>query len=113
MGDTVWNIADFRPAPLGWRLVFLNRDTSIRVEPMPGWIILEEREQSMGGDSYLTGDRRITAAMADGAEVFSVDELGDLFWYVLAPDEPEPTQQDGLDEVKRRRQVAALPAHLN
>jgi len=102
-----WRTLDFKPAPPGWRVIYLNPGDR-EVLPMAGWLVQ---------DSYLldlatteeheddTTERRVIAAVctdAEGWTVRAVDDDEDHLWTVLAPGEPEPTQDEEAAERARR-----------
>ncbi|MFF4823130.1 hypothetical protein ACFY20_08845 [Streptomyces sp. NPDC001312] len=90
---------DFRPAPAGWRIVWLT-DSGVDIAPMPGWIVREELECERGRS---TGYRDVVATRVEdhGAEPISLGTDVN-FWYVLGPGEPEPTLEAAAAERERR-----------
>lgn len=93
-----WTEVDFRPAPLGWRLVYLI-DDQVQIVPMPGWLIEEQHEDR--APFTRTGSRRVVAADMDEYAVDSVAGRS-AFWMVLGPEQDEPTPDDITAEITRR-----------
>jgi hypothetical protein len=102
-------VLDFRPAPTGWRLVFLDAAT-MDVEPMPGWLVLQEVEVQTDGTEVPTGWRDVEPGwFADG----TVDPASNCLvplWRVLAPGQDVPTQEEVAAERERLREQAEMMA---
>ena len=117
-----WKTIDFRPAPAGWRVVSLFEDRR-SVLPMPGWLIQErylidahDKVVSEPNDGTYGRERRVAPGITvEGYDwcVQPTDEnMRDLdaTWMVLAPDQPEPSDEERAVEVQRRATVAAKRA---
>ncbi len=107
-------VIDLRPAPAGWRLVYLADDdpAGYVTIPMPGWLIVEEvhydREGGISEDLTPPPGNRwrtILAAGSDGSNLHPAED-DENFWMAIGPGEDEPP---GLlvDEEKARRREAA------
>lgn len=92
MFDYRFRTVDFRPAPPGWRVVFLDGTGRAAITPMPGWLIQEEVEVE-GDEERPTGTRDVVASYVEenGVEPIRGDAY---FWYVLAPGEDGPTPEE-------------------
>ena len=112
--DIDWIDHDFRPAPPGWRLVYLTNlaGTIPYIVDMPGWMVQQRR----GMD-----DRRVVAANIDPAgQLYPAGEgevgptptyEAEQFWGVLSPTDPAPTHKAAvtvLRERQARRQAVTL-----
>lgn len=98
-----WSTVDFRPAPDGWRLVFVNAEFGChRIEHMAGWLIQQRTYNDPNTRRRETCRRVMPAAHGDtwiwGGEVLDADDLaaGDELYAVLAPEQDDPTE----DEIK-------------
>lgn len=102
--DYCMHIIDFRPAPDGWRVLFLDQDENLDIKPMPGWLILGESAHDTTWDlpGTPTGGRMVAAA-AEWKGVLEAAHDDDAFVKVLGPGEPVPSREEALTEVKRRR----------
>ena len=109
-----WNTIDFRPAPPGWRVVYLHpggRD----VVPIAGWLIQERYTQTgnfpddladdLHADEQVCGrQRRVIPGYVSveyGWTVWPIDkyEGGDAeIWHVLPPGAPKPDAADEQNE---------------
>jgi hypothetical protein len=108
-------IIDFRPAPPGWRLVYLMDGTpeGYVTAPMPGWLIQEEvyysRQDTIDDEDTpapANRGRSVTAAGCDGAYLFPA-ESAENFWRVLGPDEDDPLDEQVEEEKASRREAAS------
>ena len=99
-----WRDIDFRPAPPGWRAVYLGTHGTVSTEHIAGWLIQEEESHAQSGRQHPRGDispedrnRRIVAAFhnlqAIAALPVEVDAIGGL-WRILAPGQPDPTAEE-------------------
>ncbi|SNY72897.1 hypothetical protein [Paractinoplanes atraurantiacus] len=117
-----WQTVDFRPAPPGWRVVSLFGDRR-DVLPMPGWLIqerylIDEHGQVVAepGDGVRGRQRRIAPGVTVGAFHWCVEPTDenmpevDSTWMILAPGQPEPSEEDQVAEVQRRTEAAAQRA---
>jgi hypothetical protein len=102
-----YRTADFRPAPDGWRIVYLLTDGTIEYEPMPGWLIREEVEYDSNTfeDIAVTGHRTVVAAQLVDCTLIPADDHSS-FWHVLGPGQPDPTPEEAAAEQARRRKPA-------
>ncbi|WP_435589792.1 hypothetical protein [Micromonospora aurantiaca (nom. illeg.)] len=112
---TRWNDIDFRPAPPGWRAVFVDpaeADTQVEIVPIPGWLIQE--------DLHDARSRRVVAAaqFEGNPHLVDVDDGGDdprdpgTFWKILPPGAAEPTTAEVVarrDYLRRIRQPKPPP----
>ena len=105
---------DFRPAPSGWRLVYLADDdpAGYATVPMPGWLVLEEVNSDKNGDldtqrTLPPGDRwrTVVVAASDGANLYPADDA-ENFWMALGPGESEPPAQLVKEEKASRSEAA-------
>lgn len=93
-----WITVDFRPAPAGYRLAYLDAQEDppvLTIEPMPGWLVEEHQvRHSIGDDWRSTDERRAVAAEHGwwGPEVEASSH--ELLWRVLFPGEPDPTPEE-------------------
>lgn len=99
-----WITIDFKPAPAGWRVVYLNdaddhTGRHILVQPMPGWLI----ERSTTRPNSV----RVVATYMDFAEPIPVDTIGN-YWRTIGPDERVPTMDDAFEEWRDRNPDAEL-----
>jgi hypothetical protein len=125
MSGNWWNTIDFRPAPPGWRVVFL-WDKQREVLPIAGWLIQERYSQgsqdpyplsdALGDDEKVFGRRRRviagTAVKGYGWVVQAIDDnLDDVadVWRILGPGEPEATDEEEKEE--RAARAAKKPAN--
>ena len=126
MSETHWRIADFRPATDGWRLVSLSDSAPwYRVWQLVGWVI-EEEIADRDGFGYRQPteelERRIVAARCEEGQITPIADyewLEGSAWFVLGPDQPEPSAAEAKEEwgdrelrrLKRiaRRKAAASP----
>jgi hypothetical protein len=117
-----WQTVDFRPAPPGWRVVSLFGDRR-DVLPMAGWLIQEryllddnDKVVPEPDDSVRSRERRIApGVMVEGygwCVVPSDENMPEVdnTWMVLAPDQPEPSEEEQTAEVQRRAELAAQRA---
>jgi hypothetical protein len=99
-----WRDIDFRPAPPGWRAVYIDVDGNARTEHVAGWLIQEEEFYGQTGRKHPRGDtqmedrdRRVVPAFhyADefGVTLVGVDVVRGL-WRILAPGQPDPTSEE-------------------
>jgi hypothetical protein len=99
-----WRDIDFRPAPPGWRAVYLGSEGDVRIEYLAGWLIQEEELYGHSGRKHPREDtrpedrdRRVTpafhAAAQFGAELVEVESVEGL-WRILPPGEPDPTAEE-------------------
>lgn len=105
-----WRIADFRPAPPGWRAIFLDGDQGWISWALPGWIIEEKWEQPFGDAPHPTGEKRIEAALTiDGSGVAPIKGgcFTDDFWDVRGPGDSDPTPEEEAEERAARARIAA------
>ncbi len=51
-----WRDIDFRPAPPGWRAVYLEADGTVSTEHIAGWLIQEEESHAQSGRQHPRGD---------------------------------------------------------
>lgn len=96
-------IIDFRPAPDGWRIIYLLNDASLHISPLPGWLITEQIEYDTRTmeDVGDRGTRSVIAAVATENELLPVCMDGP-FWCVLGPGQVDPTTQETAKELERR-----------
>jgi len=100
-----WNTIDFRPAPPGWRAIYLHPGER-EVVPIAGWLIQERYTQhgqspprlvdTLNEDEQVFGrQRRVIPGFVsiDGdwtVRPIDMYDNGTDVWYVLAPGDPEP-----------------------
>ncbi len=125
MRDTTygWEDWDFRPAPAGWRVVYLEDEDEPgwMSEPMPGWLVQYEYEfsrrsfESVDERPLTERPRRIVAAVIEDYWLSAADTVSN-FWMVLGPGAPDPTaeqaraEREQRAERKRRAERAAIRA---
>lgn len=113
-----WNTIDFHPAPPGWRVVYLYPQIR-QTFPIAGWLIQDRYTQGvvdpypvsidLDSEEQVLGRRRrvipgIVTEVYDWA-VQAIDdnhEDNDNIWKVLAPGEPDPTDEEEQAERARR-----------
>lgn len=106
---------DFRPAPTGWRIVWLSAlEAGYSTSPLPGWLIQEEVARDELTDHPLdTPDERdryvMPAFLRDGFVPESVEGIPE-FWYVIGPGEPPPTDEEVAAERAARAHRAQSKA---
>lgn len=101
---TDYRTLGFQPAPPGWRTVWLD-DQGIHIYPMPGWITQTEAEYDGFSHEYLrdTDYRNTVATRVEDYGVEPIRVSDGHFWFVLGPDEPEPTKEEAAAERARRK----------
>lgn len=104
MADTTTRQIGFAPVAVpGWRITFIDVDNdkqSYSVKPLAGWCTVEYIED---GKAILTGT--LAAYCTETGHVFEVEEEDDYAWKVLGPGEPDPTEDQIIDELVRRRRI--------
>lgn len=96
--------ADFRPAPEGWRTVWITQQ-GMTIAPMPGWIIREEYEfDTPNSDGRSTGSRDVVAGRLEEYGVEPIDFTDKSFWFILGPGEAEPGDAEVAAEIRRRQE---------
>jgi hypothetical protein len=99
-----WRDIDFRPAPPGWRAVYLDTHGTVSTEHIAGWLIQEEVSHAQSGRLHPRGDisaedrnRRVVPAFHDvqasGAVLVGIDVIAGP-WRILAPGQPDPTAEE-------------------
>ena len=97
-GET-WRTIDFRSAPKGWRIAYLEDDGGMYFEPLAGWLIQEYvdyerdgRRTSYGHDG-VTAENRPRRVVAAGASrrVVAASTEAIHYWRVFGPGE-QPTE---------------------
>lgn len=96
MTDEQWRTFDFKPAPIGWRVVFAGKATAYvpEVRSMPGWLMQARR---LGPVIHHEREVRIVPAVVAQGEVVHVEEAEGVygpFRVVLAPADSEPGLTD-------------------
>lgn len=112
-----WQTVDFRPAPPGWRVVALFGDRR-DVLPMPGWLIQEryllddnDKVVPEPDDGIRGRQRRIAPGLTVEGYNWCVEPSDentpdvDNTWMVLAPDQPEPSEEEQTAEVRPLRNI--------
>ncbi len=100
-----WEDWDFRPAPAGWRVVYLtdSDEPGWESEPMPGWLVQYEYEfsrrsfESVDERPLAERPRRVVAAVIEGHWLTAADTVSN-FWCVLGPGAPDPTPEQAREE---------------
>jgi hypothetical protein len=106
-----WRTLDFKPAPPGWRVVYLNSDKR-QVVPMAGWIVQELYLLDIDADQahdVESPERRVFPGVcldAYGWEVEPVDSDASLLWMILGPGQTEPGEEEEAEERARRAEDA-------
>lgn len=93
-----WRTVDFRPAPPGWRAVYLPPGQPTYQHAMPGWLV-----QATDDGRY-----RVTAGALALQDVTPVPAAGEDFWLLLSPEEGDPPPEMQLAERRRRGELVAL-----
>ncbi len=110
-----WLDHDFRPAPPGWRVAHVSEidiegyTNGLFIAPLPGWLVQVENrfdERTGWNDDdqppRAQRERRIIAASHSGSQLEAIDYQYESFWYVLSPDEPDPTPAETRAELTAR-----------
>lgn len=106
--ERAWRTVDFKPALPGWRALYLDTDERL-VLPVVGWLIQESYYLDLVSseahvDDYSPERRVIPGTCAEpyGWEVEPVDRGAEFMWKLLAPGEPEPSEEEEQAERARR-----------
>jgi hypothetical protein len=116
--ETNWRVIDFRPAPPGWRAMYVldnNGQPDLASQPLAGWLIQEECRGYDRTGRFVTVEaepddrmRRIVAAELTGVVPGEVVEVGANVWMVLGPEQPDPSREQVLAEYGRQRPGRAV-----
>lgn len=93
---------DFKPAPPGWRLVYLLDEDDPSGDPfvvadMPGWLVQRDRHGV-----------HVTAAQQEDCDVTTAESTSN-FWRVLGPSDPLPSAEDAASERTERAKRRPKP----
>lgn len=98
---------DFKPAPHGWRAVYLDSGQRFTF-PVVGWLIQESYRLDPDTDEKHFDprpERRVIPGICDpedGWEVSPIDTEITFLWKILAPGDPEPSEEEEREERERR-----------
>jgi hypothetical protein len=111
-----WRDIDFRPAPNGWRVLYLDDTEEVGwgAWPMAGWLIQEYAEddgyhEGVGADEdRKPGDRprRVIAAVVEDLELVPVDSPMFDPWTIIGPGDPDPTREQAERAVRSRLEAS-------
>lgn len=106
---TAHRTVDVRLAEPGWTIHFLDAHGNHSTRHLVGWVLRDEHDLNRDGDFVTYTDtvpyRHICAGYIADGHIEAVDDDPD-FWYVAAPDDPEPTTAQINDALKERRATA-------
>src|SRR3712207_6723155 len=103
MTDNRWHDVDFRPAPPGWRAIYLDAQDRPVVEQIAGWLIQEKgaRPVPPAHPESPRPVRRVVPAfhrVADwGVDPIPLDQVAGLY-RIVAPGEAVPSAEEIADE---------------
>lgn len=112
--NQIWQTADFRPAPPGWKVVCLFEKNRV-IYPIAGWLIQDRRLYDSDNDRMIPDDvpvdRRVIPGICIreyGWMVEPIDEgseRDEFTWKILAPGDPEPNEAEEAEEQARRAEL--------
>lgn len=128
-----WITVDFKPAPPGWRLAYLEEEKEhlapqLYIRPFPGWLVQESQWYTVHNDEPMIRkvpppehallERRVVAGDIDPhdsglATVVPALDFGPAtFWKLLAPGEERPSESAMLNRSRDMAQQREMQERM-